>query len=77
MLAEEHAGDTSLAALMASTVGEGCMKRVVALVDVRTGDGDDASAIFADILRGLGARVSRQPDILDIRSVDLGSKSPT
>lgn len=31
----------------------------VIFVDVRTEEGDDASALFVDMLRGLGARVSR------------------
>ena len=50
--------DRSLAALMCSTSGEGCLKNVVAFVDVRTEEGADSSAIFGDILRSLGARVS-------------------
>ena len=54
----EHAGDRTLADLVNSTSGTKCLKGVVAFVDVRTADGDDASPIFADMLRSLGARVS-------------------
>lgn len=54
----EQAGDKSLAAILSSTCGEGCLKGVVAFVDVKTADGDDASMIFSDMLRSLGAKVS-------------------
>lgn len=54
----DHVADTSLAALVCSNVGEGCLKGVVAFVDVRTEDGDEANAIFVEMLKGLGARVS-------------------
>jgi hypothetical protein len=57
-LANIEEGDKSLAALVCSTIGEGCLKGVVAYVDVRTGDGDDASPIFTEMLRGCGAKVS-------------------
>jgi hypothetical protein len=53
----DHIADTSLAALVCSNVGEGCLKGVVAFVDVRTEDGDEANAIFVEMLKGLGARV--------------------
>ena len=36
-----------------------CLKGVVAFVDVWTADGTDSSAIFQDMLRGMGARVCR------------------
>ncbi|ORX33582.1 hypothetical protein BD324DRAFT_584838 [Kockovaella imperatae] len=42
---------------MVSSGGQGCMKRVVAFVDVRTAEGDEAGVIFSDMLRSLGARV--------------------
>ncbi|ORY25157.1 hypothetical protein BCR39DRAFT_544785 [Naematelia encephala] len=57
MANEEHAGDRSIAALMCSSSGEGCLKGVVAFVDVFTSEGADSSAVFADMLRSLGARV--------------------
>jgi hypothetical protein len=34
------------------------LKNVVAFVDVKTAEGDDAGGVFVDILRSLGARVS-------------------
>ena len=54
----DTAGDRSLAALMTSSNGEGCFKGVVAFVDVRTSEGDDASTVFVDMLRSLGAKVT-------------------
>ena len=51
-------GDKSLAALMTSTSGGGCLKGVVAFVDVWTADGTDSGGVFVDMLKGLGARVS-------------------
>ncbi len=53
-----EAGDRSLAAIMCSTSGGGCLKGVAAFIDVRTEEGADSSAIFGDILRSLGAKVS-------------------
>ncbi|KAK4685299.1 hypothetical protein P7C73_g4856, partial [Tremellales sp. Uapishka_1] len=50
-------GDRSIAALLSSTSGEGCFKGVVAFVDVRTAEGDDAGCIFSEMLRSLGAKV--------------------
>ncbi len=69
----EQAGDKSLAAIMSSTNGEGCLKGVVAFVDVKTADGDDASPIFSDMLRALGAKVSYW--ILSESSLQLGLES--
>jgi hypothetical protein len=54
----DEVGDKSLAAIVSSTSGMGCLKGVVAYVDVWTADGTDSSGIFADMLRSLGARVS-------------------
>lgn len=34
------------------------LKNVVAYVDVKTAEGDEAGGVFVDILRSLGARVS-------------------
>jgi hypothetical protein len=55
---EAEKGDKSLAAIVSSTSGSGCLKGVVAFVDVWTADGTDSSVIFADMLRSLGARVN-------------------
>ena len=52
-----EAADRSLSALICSTTGGGCLRGVVAFVDVRTEEGADSSAIFGDILRSLGAKV--------------------
>ena len=49
--------DRSLAGIRCSTIGEGCLKGVVAFVDVHTEEGADSSGIFEDILRYLGAKV--------------------
>lgn len=38
-----------------------CLAGVVAFVDVRTQEGDDAGQVFVDILRELGAKVSNHP----------------
>ncbi|KAL7418928.1 hypothetical protein Q5752_006612 [Cryptotrichosporon argae] len=51
--------ERSLAALMSST--SGIMKGVTAFVDVKTGEGDDASAVFTDLLRSCGAKVLTRP----------------
>lgn len=51
--------DRSLAALLCSTSGGGCLKGVVAYVDVWTAEGADSSGVFSDMLKSLGARVSR------------------
>ncbi|KAI9635959.1 uncharacterized protein MKK02DRAFT_44658 [Dioszegia hungarica] len=58
---EDEVGDKSLAAIVSSTSGMGCLKGVVAYVDVWTADGTDSSGIFADMLRSLGARVLSRP----------------
>jgi hypothetical protein len=58
MVIDDAANDKSLAALMSSTSGGTCLKGVVAFVDVFTADGTDSSAVFVDMLRSLGARVS-------------------
>lgn len=39
--------------------GKTCLQGVVAYVDVRTAEGDDSGMIFVDMLKDLGARVSR------------------
>ncbi|KAL8280123.1 hypothetical protein RQP46_007453 [Phenoliferia psychrophenolica] len=36
---------------------------VIAFVDVRTGDGDDAGMIFVDMLKSMGARVTTRPTL--------------
>jgi 3-deoxy-D-arabino-heptulosonate 7-phosphate (DAHP) synthase class II len=38
------------------------LKDVVAFVDVKTAEGDEAGGVFVDILRGLGARVGISPE---------------
>ncbi|CAD6571431.1 MAG: hypothetical protein TREMPRED_000284 [Tremellales sp. Tagirdzhanova-0007] len=53
--------DRSLAGIRCSTIGEGCLKGVVAFVDVHTEEGADSSGIFEDILRYLGAKVLGRP----------------
>jgi hypothetical protein len=58
VIIDDAANDKSLAALMSSTSGGTCLKGVVAFVDVFTADGTDSSAVFVDMLRSLGARVS-------------------
>ena len=59
-MVEDQAGDRSLAAIMHCTAGSRCLKGVVAYVDVHSSDGDDASPIFAEMLKSLGARVSEK-----------------
>lgn len=44
--------------LIESDAGTGCLKGVVAYVDVRTAEGDDAGMVFAEMLRFCGAKVS-------------------
>jgi hypothetical protein len=56
---EEQVGDRSLAAILSTATETKCFKGVVAFVDVRTTDGEDASPIFVEMLKSLGARVSR------------------
>lgn len=41
-----------------STSSQNILKGVIAFVDVRTAEGDDTSAVFADMLRACGGRVS-------------------
>ncbi|SCZ89078.1 BZ3500_MvSof-1268-A1-R1_Chr1-1g00939 [Microbotryum saponariae] len=62
------ASSTSTATIAAAAVGDGEMcakpknnvlRGVVAFVDVRTLEGDDAGMIFTDMLKSMGARVSR------------------
>ena len=55
---EEQVGDRSLAAILSTTTETKCFKGVVAFVDVRTADGEDASPIFVEMLKSLGARVN-------------------
>ena len=55
---EGDVADKSLAGLLCSTSGGGCLKGVRAFVDVHTDDGADSSGIFIDMLKSLGARVS-------------------
>jgi hypothetical protein len=42
----------------ATTSSQNILKGVIAFVDVRTAEGDDTSAVFADMLRACGGRVS-------------------
>lgn len=44
--------------VMDSVTGTGCLKGVVAYVDVRTTEGDDAGTVFVEILKYCGAKVS-------------------
>lgn len=46
------------------------LKGVIAFVDVRTAEGDDTSAVFAEMLRSCGARVS-EPHWRHVRDADL------
>lgn len=46
------------------------LKNVVAFVDVKTAEGDDAGGVFVDILRSLGARV--RPDAIPICALCMG-----
>lgn len=55
---EECAGDKSLAAIMSSTSGGGCFRGVVAFIDVKTSDGEDAGPIFTAMIKALGGKVS-------------------
>ncbi|KAI5450559.1 hypothetical protein NCC49_003014 [Naganishia albida] len=43
------------------TSSQSILKGVIAFVDVRTAEGDDTSAVFADILRACGGRVLSKP----------------
>ena len=43
--------------LLESEAGTGCLKGVVAFVDVRTAEGDDAGTVFAEMLKFCGAKV--------------------
>lgn len=47
-----------MAAILSTTTETKCFKGVVAFVDVRTADGEDASPIFVEMLKSLGARVN-------------------
>ncbi|OCF36066.1 hypothetical protein I316_01938 [Kwoniella heveanensis BCC8398] len=58
---DEGAADQSIAAMLCSTIGGGCLKGVRAFVDVRTSDGEDSGKLFVEILKGLGARVQSRP----------------
>ncbi|WVF66421.1 hypothetical protein IAT40_001161 [Kwoniella sp. CBS 6097] len=58
---EGGAADQSIAAMLCSTTGGGCLKGVRAFVDVRTSDGEDSGKVFVEILKGLGARVQSRP----------------
>lgn len=58
---EGDVADKSLAGLLCSTSGEGCLKGVRAFVDVHTEDGADSSGVFIDMLKSLGARVFSRP----------------
>ncbi|TYJ54247.1 hypothetical protein B9479_005092 [Cryptococcus floricola] len=53
-------GDQSIAGMLAEG-GARCFKGVVAFVDVRTSDGSDSAQVFANILRGAGAKVLTRP----------------
>ncbi|ODN97066.1 hypothetical protein I350_08046 [Cryptococcus amylolentus CBS 6273] len=53
-------GDQSIAGMLAEG-GARCFKGVVAFVDVRTSDGSDSTQVFANILRGAGAKVLTRP----------------
>ncbi|WVR03343.1 hypothetical protein IAU60_000334 [Kwoniella sp. DSM 27419] len=60
---EEDGGvaDQSMAALLCSTNGMGCLRGVRAFVDVRTSDGESSGKVFVEMLKGLGARVFTRP----------------
>jgi hypothetical protein len=55
---ETGSADTDPLAKAKTVLASRCLKGVVAVVDVWTADGADSSAIFEDMLRGMGARVS-------------------
>lgn len=55
--AAEVMGSEGGAAALAATIAQP-LRDVVAFVDVRTAEGDDASEVFVEMLRSLGARVS-------------------
>lgn len=63
---EQAAPDRSLAALICSNSGGGCLKGVVAFVDVWTSDGTDSGKVFGDLLRGLGAKVRQVADLSEL-----------
>jgi len=51
---------THFQTLIESDVGSGCLKGVVAFVDVRTAEGDDAGSVFIEMLKSCGAKVRMQ-----------------
>jgi hypothetical protein len=48
---------THFQTLIESDVGSGCLKGVIAFVDVRTAEGDDAGSVFIEMLKTCGAKV--------------------
>ena len=49
---------THFQTLIESDVGSGCLKGVIAFVDVRTAEGDDAGSVFIEMLKTCGAKVN-------------------
>ncbi|KAK4050811.1 hypothetical protein OIV83_003233 [Microbotryomycetes sp. JL201] len=52
---------SSIASAPGAVVKSFALKGVIAFVDVRTGEGDDAGMLFVDMLKSLGARVTTRP----------------
>ncbi|KAM0748664.1 hypothetical protein T439DRAFT_69716 [Meredithblackwellia eburnea MCA 4105] len=48
---------------VSSNAQNNVLQGVIAFVDVRTGDGDDAGMIFVDMLKSMGARVTTRPTL--------------
>ncbi|WVQ94037.1 hypothetical protein IAU59_001115 [Kwoniella sp. CBS 9459] len=74
---DEGVADQSIAAMLCSTTGGGCLKGVRAFVDVRTSDGEDSGKVFVEILKGLGARVQSRPSERCTHVIYKSGKSST
>lgn len=52
------------------------LKDCIIFVDVRTEEGEDAAALFIDMLRGLGARVSLWPLFSALDPIEVAWSDP-
>ncbi|WOO80186.1 uncharacterized protein LOC62_03G003697 [Vanrija pseudolonga] len=70
-------GDHSLASLCTSASVGTFLKGVVAFVDVKTAEGDDASGVFVNMLKTCGARVLTRPTESCTHIIYKGGKQST
>lgn len=66
----------TIANLIESDAGTGCLKGVVAYVDVRTAEGDDAGTVFVDMLKSCGAKVSVPPSAVLLAELNILTDPP-